>query len=83
MTKKKNLTIKIPIDWLKKFWIGVKNFFGHKVVKVFTKITIVVIILLGITLKWSCGSWKPKDWSCSGGYTPPAADDIQKIIKKK
>ena len=48
-----------------------------KIAKAGAVVLVMVFLLLGLSLRWSCG----KDgFNCSGGYTPPDPDDVKKVI---
>ena len=64
----------------KKLWEIVKELFAQKIVKIGLVVVIAVMLMLGLTINWNCGS---RGWNCGGGYRPPKPEDVNKILKMK
>lgn len=80
MTKKKRktITIKIPIDTLKKIWTKIGTLFSKKIISVSLGLFITVIILFGINFDLGCN--EKGQFHCNFKYTPADPEDIRRVI---
>jgi len=84
MTKKKKngVTIKIP-QWMFDFgnWLKEK-IFNKKIAKGIGGGLLLVVILLGLSVKVKCNGCSPSDAEFDCGYVPPEPEDVRKILKR-
>lgn len=69
--------IKKILNWGKD--TAIKIVLQKKVISIGLSVLAIVMLLLGLSIDWQCGS---KGWNCEGEYTPPAPDDVNKILKQ-